>query len=373
MKRKIPLARPDITDLERKEVLQVLKTPYLSLGPRLKEFEERIKKYVGVKHVVALNSGTAALHLIIKALGIGKGDEVITTSFSFVSSANCILYERAKPVFADIKPDTLNIDPYLVEKAITRKTKAILAVDIFGHPANWHELRKIAKKHKLYLIEDSAEALGSEYMGRRCGTFGDAAILSFYPNKQTTTGEGGAVVTDNAKIAEICESLRNQGRAPMKKEWNWLSHPRIGYNYRMPEICAALGIAQLKRIGEIIAKRARVAKLYNEKLRSVPKLEIPYVAPGVKMSWFVYVIRLRKANKRDKVLFSLKEKGIGCSNYFSPIHLLPPYKKIFGYKKGDLPITENISQRTVALPFYNNLKEKDIDYVVKTLKKILDE
>jgi len=373
MRHKIPLARPDITNLERKEVLKVLQTPYLSLGPKLKEFEERVKKYVGIKYVIALNSGTAGLHLIIRALNIGKGDEVITTSFSFISSANCILYEGARPVFVDIRPDTLNIDPRLVEKAITRRTKAILAVDVFGHPADWHKLRKIAKKHKLCLIEDSAESLGSEYGGRKCGTFADAAILSFYPNKQTTTGEGGAVLTNDARIAEICESLRNQGRAPMKKEWNWLSHLRIGYNYRMPEICAAMGIAQLKRIREILSKRAGVAKLYNKKLKNIPGVETPHVAPGVKMSWFVYVIRLKSSFEREKALSSLKEKGIGCSNYFSPIHLQPPYKKLFGYKKGDLPITENISQRTVALPFYNNLKEKDIDYVVKTLKETLDE
>jgi len=371
MKRKVPLAKPDITDLERKEVLGVLQTSCLSLGPKLKEFEERIKKYVGLKHVVAVNSGTAALHLIIKALNISKGDEVITTPFSFVSSANCIIYEGAKPVFVDIKSDTLNIDSELVEGSITPRTKAILDVDVFGHPADWYKLRKIAKKHKLCLIEDSAESLGSEYMRRKCGTFADAAIFSFYPNKQITTGEGGAVVTDDAKIAEICESLRNQGREPMKKEWNWLFHPRIGYNYRMPEVCAAMGVAQLKRIREIIAKRAKVAKLYNQALKDIPGIEIPYVAPGVKMSWFVYVIKLKESSKRDKVLLSLKKQGIGCSNYFSPIHLQPPYKKMFGYKKGDFPITESISRRTIALPFYNNLEERDIDYVVKKLKNSL--
>jgi len=369
----IPLAKPDITDLERKAVIEVLKTPILSLGPKLREFEKRIADFSGVKYAVATNSGTSALHLIIRSLGIGEDDEVITTPFSFISSSNCILYEKARPVFVDIDSKTLNIDTSEIEKKITKKTKAILAVDVFGLPADWGKLKKIVKKHKLFLIEDSAEALGSEYKGKKCGSFGEAAILSFYPNKQiTTAGEGGLVLTDNKEIADFCCSVRNQGRKAEGSEW--LEHIRLGYNYRMPEVCAAMGIAQLKRINEILKKRKKVAEIYNKKLINFPEIEIPYVIPGVKISWFVYVIRLKKKysqKNRDKIIKEMAKKGIQCSNYFYPIHLQPFYKKTFGFKKDDFPICEQVSERTIALPFYNNLKEKEIDSVVRALKKII--
>jgi len=369
----IPLAKPDITDLERKAVIEVLKTPILSLGPKLREFEKRIADFSGVKYAVATNSGTSALHLIIRSLGIGEDDEVITTPFSFISSSNCILYEKARPVFVDIDSKTLNIDTSKIEKKITKKTKAILAVDVFGLPADWGKLKKIVKKHKLFLIEDSAEALGSEYKGKKCGSFGEAAILSFYPNKQiTTAGEGGLILTGNKEIADFCCSVRNQGRKAEGSEW--LEHIRLGYNYRMPEVCAAMGIAQLKRINEILKKRKKVAEIYNKKLINFPEIEIPYVIPGVKISWFVYVIRLKKKysqKNRDKIIKEMAKKGIQCSNYFYPIHLQPFYKKTFGFKKGDFPVCEQISQRTIALPFYNNLKEKEIDFVVTALKKII--
>ncbi|MBT9141291.1 MAG: GDP-perosamine synthase [Dehalococcoidia bacterium] len=369
---KIPLAKPDITNLERKAVLEVLKTPYLSLGPRLKEFEKKIAKFVGVKYAIATNSGTSALHLIIRAFGIKEGDEVITTPFSFISSANCILYEGAKPVFIDINEKTLNIDPNKIESKITKKTKAILAVDVFGHPADWDELSKIARKHKLFLIEDSAEALGAEYKGKKCGSFGDTAILSFYPNKQITTGEGGMVVTNNKKIADLCKSMVNQGRKT--KGGKWLEHVRLGYNYRLDELSCALGISQLKRINEILKKRERVAKMYNERLGEFSEVEIPYVSPGVKMSWFVYVIRLSKKysqRDRDKIIKAMAQSGIQCGTYFQPIHLQSFYRKKFGYKSGDFPICESVSQRTIALPFFNNLKEKEINYVVKNLRGII--
>jgi len=371
---KVPLSRPDIKDSEAKAVLNVLKTPYLALGPKMKEFEEKISSYIGIKYAIALNSGTSGLHLIVRTMKIGRGDEVITTPFSFIASANCILYEGARPVFVDVDKKTLCIDPKRVEKAITKRTKAILAVDVFGHPANWRALKKIAKKHNLYLIEDSAEALGSEYYGKKCGSFGDAAILSFYPNKQMTTGEGGMVITNNNKIAEDCNSLRNQGRGKMTGEWNWLSHVQLGYNYRISDINCALGIAQMARIKEILAKRQRVANLYNKKIGEVPEIEIPYIDSGVKMSWFVYVIKLKEGyseEKRNAVLKKLKKAGVGCQNYFPCIHLQPLYKKKFGYKPGDFPISEDISQRTIALPFHNNLKEKEIDYVVKALRAAL--
>jgi perosamine synthetase len=367
---KIPLSQPDITGKERKAVLEVLKTSCLSLGPKAKEFEERIAKFTKVKYVIAVSNGTSALHLIIKALGIKEGDEVITTPFSFIASANCILFEKAKPVFVDIKKDTLNIDPGLIEKKITPRTKAILAVDVFGYPADWDELKKIAKKHNLYLIEDSAEALGSEYKGKKCGSFGEAAIFSFYPNKQmTTAGEGGVILTNNKKIAEFCSSTVNQGRKI--KGGKWLEHIKLGYNYRMPEVCAAMGIVQLSRIKEILKKRGNVANLYNKKLKNLTKIETPYLGPDIKLSWFVYVVRLAEQfsqKKRDLIIKKMAEKGIQCSTYFQSIHLQPFYKKTFNYKVGDFPICESISQRTIALPFYNNLKEKEIDYVVKMLK-----
>jgi len=382
MNYKIPLAKPDITNKEIKAVLGVLRTSDLSLGKKYGEFQNLVAKYAGVKYAVAVNSGTSGLHLIIRALGIGKGDEVITTPFSFISSSNCILYEGAKPVFVDIKSNTFNINPELVERAITPRTKAILAVDVFSQPADWDQLKIIAKKHKLFLIEDSAEALGSEYKGKKCGGFGDAAIFAFYPNKQITTGEGGMILTNSKKIAELCQSMANQGREV--KNNKWLEHTRLGYNYRLDEMSCALGIAQMKRFKEILRKRARVADIYNRRLwlsfglaqDKADALEIPYVKPGNKLSWFVYVVKLNKrmgGAKRDKIIKEMAKKGIQCSNYFQAIHLQPFYKKEFGHKFGDFPVAENVSRRTLALPFYSNLKEKEIDYIVKNLKKIISE
>ncbi|NQT33466.1 MAG: DegT/DnrJ/EryC1/StrS family aminotransferase [Candidatus Omnitrophica bacterium] len=369
---KIPLSRPDITDKEIKAVVSTLKTPNLSLGPRLPEFEKKVADFIGTKYAVAVNSGTSALHLLVRALGIKKGDEVITTPFSFIASSNCILFEEAKPVFVDIDPFILNIDPDLIEKKITKRTKAILAVDVFGHPAEWGALEKIARKHNLKLIEDSCEALGSEYKGRKAGSFGDAGTYAFYPNKQITTGEGGMIVTDSRKMAETCKSMRNQGRG---SGGGWLDHGILGYNYRISDINCTLGIVQMKRIKSILAKRSKVANMYRKRLKELSEyIELPHVAPDVKISWFVYVIKLREGlsrRKRDWVLKKLREKGIECSNYFTPIHLQPFYRKMFGYKKGDFPITESISERTIALPFFNNLAESKVDRVYRSLESIL--
>lgn len=367
---KINLARPDITDLERHYVLEVLATPHLSLGPRLAEFENRLANYAGAKHAVAVNSGTSALHLVVRALGIGEGDEVITTPFSFIASANCILFERARPIFVDIEPVTLNIDPSLVEKAITPHTKAILAVDVFGHPAQWSRLTTLAETYRLRLIEDAAEALGSEYHGQRCGSFGDAAIFGFYPNKQITTGEGGAVLTSNNAIAQLCQSMRNQGRSDVN---GWLQHSCLGYNYRLSEINCALGIAQLERIEEILRARERVAGLYNECLEGLAQVRVPCIASGVKMSYFVYVIRLSEdytSEDRDRIIHELRTRGVDCSDYFTPIHLQPVYREL-GYQEGDFPVTEAVAARTIALPFYNSLCKEEIDYVVRQLKEVL--
>jgi len=369
----IPLSNPDITHKEVEIINQVLSTPFLSIGPKVKEFEKKIADYVGTKYAIAVNSGTSGLHLCIRSLDIKDDDEVITSPFSFIASANCILFERAKPVFVDIDKDTLCIDPTKIEEKITKKTKAILAVDIFGHPAQWDELEKIAKKHKLYLIEDSAEAFGSEYKGKKCGTFGNAAVFAFYPNKQITTGEGGVVVTNDEKIAKLCRSMRNQGRDEGDA---WLSHSRLGYNYRMTEISAALGIVQTERVDEILKKRQEIADLYNMRLSKIDGIKIPYISSDVKMSWFVYVIRLddkRFSRKnRDEAMEELKKRGINCGNYFPPIHLEPFYVEMFGYKEGSFPLTERVSELTIAIPFYNNLAEKEIEYICNNLQDILN-
>ncbi len=368
---KIPLSNPDITDLEIKYVTQVLRTPNLSLGPKLVEFETKMAEFVGVKYAIATNSGTSALHLIIRALGIRDGDEVITTPFSFISSANCILFERAKPVFADIDPLTLNIDVNRIEERITGKTKAILAVDIFGYPAEWNRLEQITKEYNLKLIEDSCEALGAEYKGGKAGTFGEAAAFAFYPNKQMTTGEGGVIVTNNREIGDLCRSMRNQGRGDSAE---WLEHQRLGYNYRLSDINCALGIAQLERIEDLLAKRERVAQMYNLRLEDWQEVRIPCSSPEVKRSWFVYVVVLEdkySRENRDKILRELGDRGIGCSNYFTPIHLQPFYVEMLGFRQGDFPVTEHVSERTIALPFYSNLSEPAIDFVVQSLKEIV--
>jgi len=365
----IPLSSPDVTDKEIKSVLGVLSTSNLSLGPKLVEFENVIADYVGLKYAVAVNSGTSALHLLVKAMDIRDGDEVITTPFSFVASANCILFEKANPVFVDIDPLTLNINPDLIEEKITNKTKAILAVDVFGHPAQWTRLESIALKHNLRLIEDSCEAIGAEYKGKKAGSFGDAGTFAFYPNKQITTGEGGCIITDDKKIAALARSMRNQGRDGND---GWLQHKRLGYNYRISDINCALGIVQMERIEEILAKRENVAAMYNERLTNIDGLVIPYRSPEVTISWFVYVVRLADnftRNERDEIIQSLGRKGIQSNSYFPPIHLQPFYVDQFGYGVGDFPVTEVISERTIALPFFNNLTERQIDYVTDVFKE----
>ena len=368
----IPLARPDITEREIEAIVSVLRTPYLSLGPKLDEFEAKLAAYAGVKYAVVVSSGTAALHLTIKALKVGEGDEVITTPFSFVASANCILFERAIPVFVDINAKTWNIETDLIEERIGKKTKAILAVDVFGHTAEWDRLWEIAEKYNLRLIEDAAEALGAEYKGKKAGSLGDGAVFAFYPNKQITTGEGGAVLTNDEEMAQLCRSLRNQGRS---SGGEWLKHEQLGYNYRLSDINCALGIVQLERVDELLGKREKVAQLYNERLRELQSIVIPYISRDVKKSWFVYVIRLHDGlseRHRDQIVSELRNRGIECSNYFSPIHLQPFYQMMFGYREGNFPTTEQIAARTIALPFYGNMSEKEVDYVCHNLKAVVN-
>ncbi|MGB9844121.1 MAG: DegT/DnrJ/EryC1/StrS family aminotransferase [Caldisericia bacterium] len=366
---RIPLAKPEITEEDIKSVEEVLRTSYLSLGPKLIEFENIIKEYTGIKYVVTVNSGTSALHLIIKSLNIKDGDEVITTSFSFIASSNCILFERAKPVFVDIEEESYTINPDLIEEKINEKTKAILAVDVFGQPAYWDKLEKIEKKYNLFLIEDSAEAIGSKYKEKICGTFGDAGIYSFYPNKQITTGEGGAILTNNENIYNLSKSYRNQGRGEGSF---WLEHIRIGYNYRLPDLNCALGISQLKRIDKIIEKRKKIFNIYKFYLRDIEEIILPQEREDSTVNWFNYVVRLKDnftKIQRDALIQFLNENGVESKNYFPPIHLQPFYINLFNYKTGDLPITEKISDRTISIPFFNELTEKEIIYIKGKIKE----
>ena len=372
----IPLSRPDITNIEIKSVENVLHTPFLSLGPKIPEFEDIIKKYTDVKYAVAMSSGTSVLHTIVRGLGIGKGDYVITTSFSFVSTSNCLLYEGAEPIFVDIDEDTYNINPEDVEKCylslpgnIKRKVKAIIYIDTFGNPADGYGFEELGKKYNLHIIEDSAEALGSSLKGRKCGSFGIAGLFAFYPNKQITTGEGGILLTNSEELSKMARSLRNQGR---DEGASWLQHARLGYNYRMMDINAALGIAQMSRIEEMLNKRKNVKKIYDQKLKYsfdegllINQKELT----GSDISTFVYVVRLGDTFTqldREQILRELRNEGIQCSNYFAPIHLQPHFREL-GWKFGDMPITEKVSERTIALPFYNNLKSEQIEYTCKKL------
>lgn len=377
--KQVHLSRPDITEKEVRLINEVIQSPNLALGPRIKEFEEAIAGYVGRKHAIAVSSGTSGLHLLVRAYGIGEGDEVITTPFSFIASSNCILYERAKPIFVDIEDSTGNIDPERIEAAITSRTRAILPVDAFGQLARLDVIREIARRHGLVVIEDSCESIGSEYKGIKAGSgvFSDGAVFAFYPNKQITTGEGGMIVTDDDEVAFLCRSMANQGRG---EAGVWLSHERLGFNYRMDELSAALGVAQMSRIEEIIAKRQRVAEMYNERLKDIPCVRLPYVAPEVtRMSWFVYVIRveLESAEKepekqerfRDNVMQHLLANGIGCRPYFTPIHLQPFYRRMFGYKEGDFLITERVGRSSIAIPFHNHLTAEEVDYVAQMLEE----
>jgi len=364
----IPLARPDITEKEKQAVLAVLDSNMLSLGPKLNEFEQKIATYAGTQYAIACNSGTSGLHMIIAALGIKDGDEVITTPFSFISSSNCMLFERAKPVFVDIDEKTYNLDTTQIEEKITERTKAILPVHVFGQPANMNDIRRIALKHGLAIIEDSCEAIGAEWNGKKAGTMSNAGVFAFYPNKQMTTGEGGVVVTNNENLAKLCCSLRNQGRGI---DTQWLNHVRLGYNYRMSDISCALGIAQLERIDEILAKRQRVADFYMEKLKDVEGVILPTIDERAKMSWFVFVIRFEPWINRNLVMQTLLDRGVGCRPYFTAIHLQPFYREMFGYKEGDFPVTEHVARGTLAIPFFNNITEEQIDSVVTEVRKAI--
>jgi len=368
----IHLSRPDVTEKEIEAVCAVLRSPDLSLGPKLVEFEEALAKYIGRKRAVAVNSGTSGLFLCMSALGIGPGDEVITTPFTFIASATSVMMAGAKPVFVDIDPVSLNIDAAKIESNITSKTKAVLPVEVFGDPAGLDKIAEIAAKHNLVVIEDSCEALGSALNGKKAGTFGAMSVFAFYPNKQVTTGEGGMILADDDDLADMCVSLRNQGRG---KDSSWLGHERLGYNFRLSDINCALGIVQLSRIDEIKAKRKQVASWYQEMLADDHRLIVPVEEKDCDISWFVFVVRLADdytLQQRDKILEAMKGKGIQVSNYFPPVHLQPFMAERFGYKQGDFPVTESVSRRTIALPFYNNLNKDEVAIVCRQLKRALD-
>lgn len=388
----IPMSSPDLTDAEVEAVTRVLQTPLLSNGPQLPAFEQAVASYTGTRYAVGVNSGTSGLHLCVIAAGIKEGDLVITTPFSFIASANCILYERAIPVFVDVDPSTGSIDPNLVAEAVTaltsgrcpatgnrglspdlfrssfaaRQLKAILPVHAFGQPADMDPILSTAKQHDLAVIEDACEAIGAEYKGRKAGTLGDAAVFAFYPNKQMTTGEGGLIVTDNQDWTQLFRSLRNQGRDVFDA---WLNHTRLGYNYRLDEMSAALGLVQMGRIEALLAKREQAARWYNERLADEELIQLPHItSTTTRMSWFVYVVRINPPANRDEVMRLLAEAGIPSRPYFTPIHLQPFYREKFGYKRGDLPITERLGDTSLALPFSGVMSEEQVDYICQKIR-----
>jgi perosamine synthetase len=361
----VPLARPYLGKREEELVLEVLRSGRLSLGPWIDRFERELADRVGAPFAAAVSSGTAGLHLCVRLAGLGPGDEAITSPFSFVASANCLLYEGATPVFADIDRRTLNLDPATVEDAITPRTRAIVAVDIFGYPCELDPLRELAERHGLAFIEDACEALGAEYRGRPVGSFPHPAVFAFYPNKQVTTGEGGAVAVHSEEHWRLLKSLSNQGRAD---SGGWLEHARFGYNYRLSDVAAAVGLGQLGRLDEILALRDEVAARYARLLAGVEGVEP--LAPNDadhRRSWFVYPVWLPPECDRERVIETLTARGIGTARYLPSVHLQPYMRERFGYREGMLPVSEEASRRLLAIPFFTSLSADDQEFVVAEL------
>ena len=369
MTRRIPMAQPSIGQRERDLVARVLASDTLSLGPFTRLFEDGVAALVGRRYGIACSSGTAGLHLAVRALGVTDGDEVITTPFSFVASANCLLYERARPVFVDIEEETLGIDPTLVEGAASERTKGILPVHVFGRACRIDEIASIARRREWALIEDACEALGSRSSAGPLGAYGAASVFAFYPNKQITTGEGGVVVTDDPELADVMRSLRNQGR---DDEQTWLRHVRLGYNYRLDEMSAALGVGQLERIEELRQGRNRVVRSYARALTDRDWVRLPSYPPGESVDWFVYVVRLDPAVDRTQVINALKAVGIESRPYFTPLHLQPFYSDLLGHRPGDFPVTERVAASTLALPFSAVLPDDDIAFVAAALTSAVE-
>ena len=386
---RIPMSSPDLTDLERDAVLAVLRTPRLSMGPQIEAFEAAVARQVGARHAIAVSSGTSGLHIAVRLTGIRDGDLVLTTPFSFVASANVMLYERAVPLFVDVDAQTGNLDVSQAAQAIedlTRgggsrwlprrgaaagaKLRGLLPVDAFGQPADFDPLTEAAKRASLPVIEDSCEAFGATYKGRPAGRLGDVGVYAFYPNKQMTTAEGGLIVTDRDDWADLARALRNQGRAPGD---TWLEHTYLGYNYRLDELSAALGAAQMQRWDELLAKRDRVAEWYSERLAEMPRAQAPSLAPTTtRVSWFVYVVRLDAGVDRRRVMERLETQGIPSRPYFAPIHLMRYFVDQFGYQPGDFPVTEDLGRRSLALPFSGVMTEDQVDEVCRALREAIE-
>lgn len=365
----IPLSAPSLSDEEIQAVVRTLRSGRLCLGPELEAFERDFAAYTGAAEAVAVSSGTAGLHCVLRALGIGPGDEVITSPFSFIASANSVLFEKAMPVFVDIDERSYNIDTRRIEERITPKTKAILAVHLLGVPCDMDALNDIARRYGLLLIEDACEALGGTWRGQKLGSLGTAGVFGFYPNKQMTTGEGGMIVTPYPEVAALCRSLRNQGR----HGHNGFAFERLGYNYRMSDIQASLGRVQLRRLDSFLEERRRVAERYLKNLRSCREIVLPpHDIEG--QSWFIFLIRLADrftAEDRAHLMELLRKDGIQTAPYFPPIHLQAFYSEQFGYREGDFPVTEKVAKRTLALPFFSQLDNAQIDYVCDRLLKNL--
>jgi perosamine synthetase len=372
----IPLARPDLGPREEELVLEVLRSGQLSLGPLLERFEDAFAAWLGTDDAVAVSNGTTALHLGVRALGWGAGDEVVTSPFSFVASANCLLYEDVTPVFSDVDPVTLNIDPEATAAARTERTAGLLPVHIFGYPAPMGDLERLAAAYGLGILEDAAEAAGAvDDQEVKVGARGNIATFGFYANKQLVTGEGGMAIPSNPEVAARMRSERNQGRAP---DMGWLGHERLGFNYRLTDLQCALGIAQVERADALLAERSRVAALYAEALAALGAAPAGAGDPDglvlacadrgpARRSWFVYVVQLPMGTDRDGVIASLAERGIDSKAYLPCIHLMPHYREQFGFRDGQFPVAEMVSKRSLALPFFTAMGEAEVDRVARAL------
>ncbi|HEU5278647.1 MAG TPA: DegT/DnrJ/EryC1/StrS family aminotransferase [Gaiellaceae bacterium] len=370
--RELPLSRPWLDEREEELVLEVLRSGRLSLGPWIERFEEQLAERVGAPYAAAVSSGTAGLHLLCKIAGLEVGDEVITSPLSFVASANCFILEGARPVFADVDSVTLNMDPAAVEAAVTDRTRAIVAVDMFGYPCELDELRTIAEQHGLVLIEDACESLGAEYRGRPLGAHGPAAVFAFYPNKQMATGEGGVVVTHSEELWRLLRSLRNQGRS-YDGGGGWFHHVRLGLNYRWTDIQAAIGLAQLEKLDRILELRGTAARRYGELLADVEGVDAPAADDEThKRSWFVYVVKLDPALDRSAVIDALRREGIATAEYVPCIHLQPYMRERFGFAEGMCPVAEGTAARTMALPFFSQIDPDDQQRVVEVLRSAVE-
>ena len=372
MKKFIPYGHQWIDNKDIKEVVKVLKSEWITQGPKVEEFEKAVAKYCQVKYAVAVSSGTAALHAAYSIAGIGPGDEVITTPLTFSATANCIIHCGGKPVFADIQEDTLNIDPKEIEKKITKRTKAIASVDFAGHPCDYDEILKIAKKHKLLVIEDAAHALGSEYRGKKIGSFADMTILSFHPVKVITTGEGGMILINRKDFYEKLKILRHHGiiKKPEKGSWYYeIENP--GYNYRLTDFQCALGISQLKKIDKFIKRRREIVAKYNKSFKNIKEIIIPKEKNYVKSAWHIYPIQVQGIDRRE-IFEQLQKQGIGVQVHYLPLHLQPFFQKKFGYKAGDFPKAEKYYQRAITLPLFPKMTNGEVNRVISTVKKVIN-